>query len=305
MSSVTQAVIPAAGMGTRFLPLTKSVPKEMLPIVDTPVIQFVIAEALASGITEIHIITSESKRVLKDHFDPDPQLESFLRDAGKDAMIDQLHAISGDATINYIYQKQQRGLGDAVRCARSAVGDEPFAVLLGDTIIDPLPGVPAGLKQLIDVYEQKQGSVVSARCIPREWVSRYGILDGQPIDDRDDLLRLARLVEKPRMKDAPTNLAIAGRYVFSPRIFEFLEDAQAGVGGEIQLTDAMNALAQVEPFFALAWQATRFDIGNRTDYVRCFVELALRREDIGDDVRKVLNELLAERKDDQDITKEV
>lgn len=293
MSTVTKAVIPAAGFGTRFLPLTKSVPKEMLPIVDTPVIQFVIAEALASGITEIHIVTSKHKRVIEDHFAPHSAVEQVLAAKGKTHELEQLRAIRGDADIHYIYQAEQRGLGDAVRCAREAVGDAPFAVLLGDTIIDPHPGARAGLAQLIEVFDEHGGSVVSARRIPREWTSRYGILDGRSVDGNEDLVRLARLVEKPAPEVAPSNLAIAGRYVFTSRIFEYLADAQTGVGGEIQLTDAMNALAQVEPFFALAWQATRYDIGNRTDYVRCFVELALRREDIGADVRTEIGTLLA------------
>ena len=294
MPTITKAVVPAAGIGTRFLPLTKSVPKEMLPIVDTPVIQFVIAEAIAAGIREIHIITSHSKRVIEEHFAPNAALDAFLRAAGKDELVDQLRHITGDADIRYIHQAEQRGLGDAVRCARDAMGGEPFAVLLGDTIIAPHGGAKAGLAQLVDVFNEKQASVVSARHVPREWVSRYGILDGKPVDGRDDLIRLRRLVEKPSADQAPSDLAIAGRYVFTPRIFEFLEHARAGVGGEIQLTDAMNALAQVEPFFALTWRAKRYDIGNRVDYVRCFVELALGRKDIGDEVRQVLADLLSE-----------
>ncbi len=291
-SSITRAVIPAAGFGTRFLPATKAVPKELLPIVDTPVIQFVVAEAIAAGIRTIHIVTSEHKRALEDHFRPNRALQSFLRNAGRQEQLAQLRAMDGGAEIHFVHQPEQRGLGDAVRCARAAVGDEPFAVLLGDTIIVPHPGARCGVGQLIDVFDETGGSVVSARRVPREWVSRYGVLDGDPVVGRENLYRLHRMVEKPTVDAAPSDLAIAGRYVFTPRVFEFLEKAEPGVGGEIQLTDAMNALAQVEPFYALAWRAKRYDIGNRTDYVRCFVELALEREDIGEEVRRLLGELV-------------
>lgn len=284
MKPVRKAIIPAAGMGTRFLPATKSVPKEMLPIVDKPVIQFVIEEAAASGITDILLITSRSKTIIEDYLDRAPLLESFLDDAGKADLIPSTRVVPEGVQITAVRQQVQAGLGDAVRLGRSHIGDEPFAILLGDTIIDPAPGAPAGTRQLIDRYEDTGGSVVAVRRVPSEWTSRYGIVDGQPVGGDADFVKLDRLVEKPAPEDAPTDLAIAGRYVFTPDIFDHLENATAGVGGEIQLTDAMNALAQQQPMFALAWRAHRYDIGNRADYAKCFLDYALRRTDTAPDV---------------------
>lgn len=291
---VTKAVIPAAGMGTRFLPATKSMPKEMLPIVDTPVLQFVIEEAIQSGIEDILIVTGRGKRALEDHFDFHPELEGFLRDAGKEQLIGPIRDIGERANIHYIRQKSQLGLGDAVRLGRYHVGDEPFAVMLGDTIIDPHPGQPAGLRQLLDVFEEKQSSVVAVRRVPMEQVVRYGIIDGDPDSaDNQDLVRVRQLVEKPSVESAPTNLAIAARYIFTPQIFSHLDETTAGVGGEIQLTDAMNTLAKEQAMYALAWKAKRYDIGNRAEYAKCFIDYALRREDTGPQVRAYLEELLA------------
>jgi len=279
MSQVRKAVIPAAGMGTRFLPATKSMPKEMLPVVDKPVLQFVIEEAIESGIEDVLIVTGRGKQAIENHFDFNPELETFLRDNEKHELIDQIRDIGDRIQIHYIRQKQQLGLGDAIRLGRSFVGPEPFAVLLGDTIIDPPAGQKPGLRQLLDAYEQEQASVVAVHHVPREWVSRYGIVDGQSKEDQPDLVRLNRLVEKPAVEDAPSDLAIAGRYVFTADIFDCIDKTQLGVGGEIQLTDAMNMLAQREPMFALAWQAKRYDIGNRVEYAKCFIDFALRRED--------------------------
>ncbi len=290
---VRKAIIPAAGMGTRFLPATKSMPKEMLPIVDKPVLQFVIEEAVESGIDDILIVTGRGKQAIENHFDYNPDLEVFLRGAGKGDLIDLVRDIGERAQIHYIRQKEQLGLGDAIRLGRHHMGGEPFAVLLGDTIIDPPAGQKPGLAQLLDAYEETRSSIVAVHRVPPEWVHRYGIVDGQPEDGNPDLLRLRKLVEKPAVNVAPSNLAIAGRYVFTPGIFACLEDTPRGVGGEIQLTDAMNMLAQVEPVYALAWQARRFDIGNRVEYAKCFVEFALRREDTGAMLREHLKQLLA------------
>ncbi len=287
---VRKAVIPAAGMGTRFLPATKSMPKEMLPIVDKPVVQFVVEEALESGVEDILIITGRGKQSIENHFDYHPELERFLEGAGKGTLTRQVRDIGERARIHYIRQKEQLGLGDAVRMARDHVEGEPFALLLGDTIIDPPPGARPGLSQLLDSFDETGASVVAVHEVPREHVRRYGVVDGTEVRDR--LLRLKRLVEKPAPEAAPSNLAIAGRYVFTARIFDCIDRIGTGVGGEIQLTDAMNLLAQEEEVYALAWQARRFDIGDRLEYVKCFVEYALRRDDMKEAVREHLLGLL-------------
>ncbi len=289
---VTKAIIPAAGMGTRFLPATKSMPKEMLPIIDKPVIQFVIEEAVASGIEDILIITGRGKHAIENHLDYAPELESFLKESGKEHLIDQIHSIGGRARIFYIRQKVQRGLGDAVRLGRRHIGDEAFAVLLGDTIIVPDGAEQPGLRQLADAYAQTRASVVAVHHVPRDWVSRYGIVDGSPDPRSPALRRLNRLVEKPRVEDAPSDLAIAGRYIFTPDIFDCLDETREGVGGEIQLTDAMNLLARRQPMYALVWQAQRYDIGNRVEYAKCFLDFALRRDDTREALRAHLRQQL-------------
>ena len=291
---VRKAVIPAAGMGTRFLPATKSMPKEMLPIVDKPVLQFVIEEAVASGIDDILIVTGRGKRAIENHFDFNPELEAFLASAGKRELIEQVRDIGDQAQIHYIRQKEQLGLGDAIRLGRDHMGDQPFAVLLGDTIIDPPEGQKPGLRQLLDVYEAKQASVVAVHRVPREWVTRYGIVGGEFEPTNHDLVRLHQLVEKPAVEQAPSDLAIAGRYVFTPGIFECIDATGRGVGGEIQLTDAMNLLAQRQPMYALAWQAKRYDIGNRVEYAKCFIDFALRRPETAKAVREHLRQILGD-----------
>lgn len=279
---VTKAIIPAAGMGTRFLPATKSMPKEMLPIIDKPVLQFVIEEAVESGIEDILIITGRGKRAIENHLDYAPELEAFLKDAGKGDLVEKVHDIADKARIFYIRQKVQRGLGDAIRIGRRHIADEPFAVLLGDTIISSEKSNVPGLKQLLDVFEEKQSSVVAVHRVPEEWVSRYGIVAGSPDEDLENVVRLSHLVEKPDPASAPSNLAIAGRYVFSPAIFSCIDKTTEGVGDEIQLTDAMNMLAAQEPMYALDWHAKRYDIGNRVEYAKCFIDFALKREDTRD-----------------------
>ena len=293
MQKVRKAIIPAAGMGTRFLPATKSMPKEMLPIIDKPVLQFVLEEAVAAGIEDVLIVTGRGKRAIENHFDYNPELEVFLKEAGKPELIDQVRDIGDACRIFYIRQKVQLGLGDAIRIGRRHIGDEPFAVLLGDTIIEPPAGSDPGLKQLVDAYERSGGSpVVAVHQVPREWTSRYGVVDGQAAPDDPNLYRLNKLVEKPKPAEAPSDLAIAGRYIFSPDIFACIDETQKGVGGEIQLTDAMNLLAQRRPMYALRWQAKRYDIGNRTEYAKCFLDYALRREDTGPALREHLRKLL-------------
>lgn len=277
---VTKAIIPAAGMGTRFLPATKSMPKEMLPIIDKPVLQFVIEEAVEAGIEDILIVTGRGKRAIENHLDYAPELEAFLKDNGKEDLIDRVRDIGDRCRIFYIRQKVQRGLGDAIRIGKRHVGSEPFAVLLGDTIIDPPPGAKSnGLSQLIDAYDQTSASVVAVHHVPKQWVSRYGIVDGTPTDADPNLVKLNRLVEKPAVDDAPSDLAIAGRYIFEPGIFDCIDETTEGVGGEIQLTDAMNLLAQRQGMYALAWDARRYDIGNRVEYAKCYIDYCLRRED--------------------------
>jgi UTP--glucose-1-phosphate uridylyltransferase len=286
--NVRKAVIPAAGLGTRFLPATKTMPKEMLPIVDKPVLQYVVEEAIHSGIDDILIVTGRGKRAIEDHFDSSPELEAFLEDSGKDSLAAEMRKIGDGARIYYIRQKRQLGLGDAIRLAREHTGGEPFAVLLGDTIIDPPEGEGPGLRLLLRAFEKTGGSVVAVHEVPKEWVSRYGIVDGRALPDDPDLFRLERLIEKPSPETSPSRLAIAGRYVFTPDILQALDRTGAGIGGEIQLTDAMNRLAQAQPVHALRWRARRYDIGNRIEYAKCFLDFALRRADTGAALREHL-----------------
>jgi len=296
MSIIRKAVIPAAGMGTRFLPATKSMPKEMLPIVDKPVVQYVIEEAIASGLDDILIITGRTKRAIENHFDYNPELESFLDGSGKAELVPGLRELADKATIHYIRQKTQAGLGDAIRHAKMHVGNEPFAVLLGDTIIDSTdggnnPNAIPGLQHLIGAYDKVESSVVAVHEVPKDWVSRYGIVDGSTDDRMEDLYKLNRLVEKPSIEEAPSNMAIAGRYIFTPDIFDYLDQTGKGHGGEIQVTDAMNMQAADKNTFALKWKAKRYDIGNRVEYVKCFLDYALRREDTRDGVVAYLKSL--------------
>jgi len=295
---VTKAVIPAAGMGTRFLPATKSMPKEMLPIIDKPVVQFVIEEAVACGIQDILIITGRGKRAIENHFDYAPGLETFLQESGKPELVDLVRGIGERSNIFFIRQKEQLGLGDAIRLARRHTGDQPFAVMLGDSIIESPPGETSGLQQLLEAHETTRSSVVAVQRVPREWIGRYGIVEGEAVENNPDLFRLTRLVEKPDPRESPGNLAIAGRYIFTPEIFDFLDRTGRGRGGEIQLTDAMNLLAREQPVHALAWRARRYDIGNRVEYAKCFIDFALKREDISGAILEHLRERVKERDND-------
>jgi UTP--glucose-1-phosphate uridylyltransferase len=269
---IRKAIIPAAGFGTRFLPATKAVPKEMLPIVDKPVIQYVVEEAVASGITDICIVVSEGKGAIREHFSPNAVLESKLSVQHKDELLAEMRRISGMARFTYVTQKEQRGLGDAIYCGKEFAGGDAFAVLLGDTLIDAQS--PA-LGQALEVYTKHGDGVVLCEEVDRAKVSRYGVLDAEPLDGAT--LRVHDLVEKPSVEDAPSNLVVAGRYIFPPAIFSCLDRIKPGKGGEIQITDAMRLLVREKPFYARKLAGRRFDIGDARGFILANVELGRRR----------------------------
>lgn len=275
-AKIRKAVIPAAGLGTRFLPATKAQPKEMLPIVDKPAIQFIIEEAIQSGIEEILIITGRNKRAIEDHFDRAVELEMTLKEQGKYDLLGLVQEIA-DVTIHYVRQKEAKGLGHAVLCAKQFVGNEPFAVLLGDDIVDA--SVPC-LKQLMDVYEDYGGSVLGVQEVPRDKVSSYGIV--QPTRVKDNLWKAIDLVEKPAVEEAPSQLAVLGRYIIEPEIFELLENTEPGRGGEIQLTDALRRLADIRAVYAYNFEGRRYDIGDKQGYLEATIEYALKRPELRD-----------------------
>ncbi|MEM7273976.1 MAG: UTP--glucose-1-phosphate uridylyltransferase GalU [Actinomycetota bacterium] len=285
---VRKAVIPAAGLGTRFLPFTKAVPKEMLPVVDRPVIQYVIEEAVDAGIEDILIITSRHKKVIEDHFDILTDLEDQLTAKGKDAEAAEVRSLAELAQLHYVRQGEALGLGHAIGTAANHVGNEPFVVLLGDDIMAPEAGVVRGM---IDAYNQHGCSVVALMEVPKEDISSYGCASATPIGDR--LVEVGGLVEKPAVEDAPSNLAVMGRYLFTPTIFEEIANTGPGVGGEIQITDAMSSLLGREKMLGFTFAEGRFDTGKKLDYLRAVVEMALRREDLGDDFRKILADVAA------------
>ncbi len=285
---VRKAIIPAAGLGTRFLPATKAMPKEMLPIVDKPTIQYIIEEAIASGIEEILIITGKSKRAIEDHFDRSRDLEISLEESGKKELLDIVKNISEMVDIHYIRQKDPKGLGHAIYCARTFVGSEPFAVLLGDDIVYN-PEKPC-LKQMIEVYDKYKTSILGVQEVSLEDVSKYGIVDGKNIDDR--LYTVKDLVEKPSKENAPSNVAILGRYIINPAIFEILENTKPGKGGEIQLTDGLKELSQKEAIYAYEFEGRRYDVGNKQGFLEATVEHALRREDLREEFLEYLTEIV-------------
>ena len=274
---IRKAIIPAAGLGTRFLPATKAQPKEMLPIVDTPAIQFIVEEAIASGIEELLIITGRNKRSIEDHFDRSLELEMQLKEHGKYDMLKMIEEIS-DIRIHFIRQKEARGLGHAVLCARQFVGEEPFAVLLGDDLVDAK--VPC-LAQLIDVYKDYGGSVLGVQQVPKSQVSRYGIVD--PREVKPNVWQAVGLVEKPVVESAPSRLAVLGRYVLTPVVFDLLEHTMPGAGAEIQLTDAIGELARREKVYAYRFEGRRYDIGDKEGFLEATVEQALKRPEIRDE----------------------
>lgn len=287
MNKVRKAIIPAAGLGTRFLPATKAQPKEMLPIVDKPIIQYIIEEAINSGIEEILIITGKSKRSIEDHFDRSFELEYELEQKGKDELLTEVRSISSLVDIHYIRQKEQLGLGHAVKCAKTFVGNEPFAVLLGDDIVktDDTPC----LKQLIDVYDKYNSTVLGVQTVDRSQVDKYGIVVGNSIDDR--LYKVDELVEKPTIDEAKSNIAILGRYILIPDIFDVLENTASGKGGEIQLTDALIDLSKNKNVLAYDFKGKRYDAGDKLGYLKATVEFGLEKEEIKDEFREYLKGL--------------
>jgi UTP--glucose-1-phosphate uridylyltransferase len=288
---VRKAVIPAAGLGTRFLPAAKAQPKEMVPLVDTPSIQLVVEEAVRSGLTDILIVTGRNKRSIEDHFDRSPELESFLESKGKFDELEQMRELSDMATIHYIRQGEAAGLGHAVSVAEPHVGAEPFAVLLGDDVIHP--SVPL-LSEMLRVMERYGRSVIAAQEVPREDISLYGCITPEAVDE--NLARVVSIQEKPPVEQAPSNLAVIGRYVFTPEIFEAIRETKPGRGDEIQLTDAINLLSQEQAVYAYTFEDGRFDLGNKLDYLRATVELAIEREDVGPEFRAWLADFVQREK---------
>lgn len=291
---VRKAVIPAAGFGTRFLPTAKSMPKEMLPIIDTPTIQHVVEEAVESGITDILMVIGKSKRAIEEHFYPNHDLETELRKKGKTDELEKIQRISKLANIHFIWQQELNGLGDAVSYARSFVGDEPFALLLGDTLL----GIPGECKpvtgQLIEIYKQHGQNVVALEPVADEKVSRYGIAGGDWVSEGSTVLKVNALIEKPDPSEAPSNLAIASRYIFRPEIFEYLERTPRGKNNEIQLTDAMVTMLGDHAMYGLQLTEKRYDIGNKLDFLKTNIEFALRREDVGPGLREYIKEIASQ-----------
>ena len=291
MQKVRKAVIPAAGLGTRFLPETKAMPKEMLPLVDKPTIQYIVEEILDSGIEEILIISGHAKRAIEDHFDSSPELEQHLLKQGKLEQLKQIRKIS-DVKIHYTRQAYQRGLGDAILCAKDFIDGEPFGVILGDDVVYTGTEEPA-LKQLMDQYDKTGGTVIGCQVVAPEKVSAYGIIDGKPTGD-GNLLQVQDMVEKPKLSEAPSRFAALGRYVITPEVFEILEETRPGKGGEIQLTDALRVMAHQGNVYAYNFQGKRYDTGDKLGYLKAVVEFALRRDDLGPAFREYLKKLREE-----------
>jgi UTP--glucose-1-phosphate uridylyltransferase len=287
---IRKAVIPAAGFGTRFLPAAKSQPKEMLPIVDTPTIQYVVEEAVASGITDILMVIGKGKRAIEEHFDRNFDLEAELEAKGKTEELNSIRHISDLADVHFVWQKQLRGLGDAVACAKCHVGNEPFVLLLGDTLVESSSPVT---RQLMDVFERYQESVVALEEVPREKVSRYGIMAGNKMSN--DLYLVEDFIEKPDVGDAPSNLAIAGRYIFTPDIFDYIARTGAGKNDEIQLTDAMRLLVKNRAVYGLRVDGIRYDIGNKLDFIKTNIAYGLKRDELRDDLKQFMKDILARR----------
>lgn len=285
MAKVRKAIIPAAGLGTRFLPATKAMPKEMLPIVDKPTIQYIVEEAIASGIEDIIIVTGKGKRAIEDHFDNAWELEENLISKEKFDLLEKVKE-SSNVDIHYIRQKEPKGLGHAVWCARNFIGNEPFAVLLGDDIVDSQEPC---LGQLMAEYDQTLSSIIGVQTVPDSETHRYGIVD--PIEDSGRRHQVKKFVEKPAQGTAPSNLAIIGRYIFTPEIFRFLEEQEIGAGGEIQLTDAIEKLNQIQRVFAYQFEGNRYDVGEQLGFIQTTIELGLKREDIKESLREYIKDL--------------
>jgi UTP--glucose-1-phosphate uridylyltransferase len=284
--TIRKAVFPAAGLGTRFLPATKASPKEMLPLVDKPLIQYSVEEAVESGIDSILIITGRDKTAIENHFDISYELEHVLKEKGKDELFRQVRAISDIAKISYTRQREALGLGHAIYQAKEYVGEEPFAALLADDVVDA--ETPA-LKQMIDVYEKYQAPVIATMQVEGEAISRFGVIDADEVEP--GVFKIKDMVEKPKFEDAPSDLAIIGRYIFTPDIFAAIEQTEPGAGGEIQITDAMRILLKERPFYALRLEGTRHDAGDKLGFLIATVEFALKRDDLGEDFRQYLKSL--------------
>ena len=290
--AVRKAVIPAAGLGTRFLPATKSQPKEMLPVVDRPGIQYVVEEAVRSGLDDILVITSRGKATLEDHFDRSLELEQHLERTGKTELLEEVRAIAEMANFHYVRQKEPLGFGHAVLLAKEHVGDEPFVVMVGDEIVpEPRDDEPPLVERMNEIFETKGASVIAVQEVPTEDISGYGIVDPDP--QADGSVKLKGMVEKPAADDAPSNLASRGRYLFTPQIFEAIERTSEGVGGEIQLTDAIRLLAEEQGVYAYVHPGPIYDVGKKLDYLKTTVELAFRRDDLGPAFRSWLTERIS------------
>lgn len=289
--TVKKAIIPAAGLGTRFLPATKSQPKEMLPIVDKPTLQYIIEEAINSGIEEILIITGRNKKSIEDHFDKSVELELELEQKGKQEMLEMVRDISNMVNIHYIRQKEPKGLGHAIHCAKSFIGDEPFAVLLGDDIVDN--EIPC-LKQLISAYDEYKTSILGVQEVAKEDTNKYGILDVKHIEDR--VYKVKDMVEKPDVDKAPSNVAILGRYIITPAIFDILENQEPGKGGEIQLTDALKTLGKQEAIYAYNFEGRRYDVGDKFGFLEATIDFALKRDNLRDDLLNYMEEVVNKNK---------
>lgn len=291
MTIIRKAIIPAAGLGTRFLPATKAQPKEMLPIVDKPTLQYIIEEAVESGITEILIITGRNKKAIEDHFDKSVELELELEAKQRYELLDEVRRISNMVNIHYIRQKEPKGLGHAIYCARSFIGNEPFAVLLGDDIVHSNPPC---LKQLIDCYEQKKCTILGVQQVNALSVHKYGIVKGQYEGSQTGLLKVEELVEKPKVEEAPSNIAILGRYIIEPDIFDLLQLTEPGANGEIQLTDALNQLVKKDTVFAYEFTGKRYDVGDKLGFLQANIEFALRNPELHDDFLAYLKSIISE-----------
>ncbi|MBA5851135.1 UTP--glucose-1-phosphate uridylyltransferase GalU [Clostridium sp. cel8] len=287
--SIKKAIIPAAGLGTRFLPATKAQAKEMLPIVDKPTIQYIVEEAVASGIEEILIVTGRNKKTIEDHFDKSVELESELESNNKDELLKIVQDISSMVDIYYIRQKEPKGLGHAISIAKNFVGDEPFAVMLGDDIVD---STTPCLKQLINCYDQYKTSILGVQPVEKEAISKYGIVDGMEIES--GLYKIKDMVEKPSISDAPSNIAILGRYIITPKIFEILNRTKPGKGGEIQLTDALKELSRIEAMYAYCFEGERFDAGDKFGFLKANIHYALKRDNLRNDLLDYMSSVTEE-----------
>ncbi len=286
---IRKAIIPAAGLGTRFLPATKAQPKEMLPIVDKPTIQYIVEEAIAAGIEDLLIITGKNKRSIEDHFDKSIELEMALKEKGKDELLEIVQDISNLIDVHYVRQKEAKGLGHAIYCAKTFIGNEPFAVLLGDDVVRSEKPV---IKQLMDVYAEKETPVLGCQLVPKKDTSKYGIVDYA--NKEGDIYKVKNLIEKPSVEEAPSNLAILGRYIITPDIFEIIENTPPGRGGEIQLTDALKTLNDKRQIYAYNFAGKRYDVGNKLGFLKATVEFALAKNELSGPFAQYLHEIVAD-----------